>query len=106
MDLREAIRSGCVANLEASLKRRSIRQELMAKNAANGAGPLMLAVSMGRVPVFERLAAAVKQRVRSARRRECPALSGFPMARPAHGVPCVPMGFYGFPSDAMGSPVG
>lgn len=90
MDLREAIRSRSVANLEASLKRGSIRQELMAKNAANGAGPLMLAVTMGRVPVLQRLAAAVTQLVRSARSRECSAFSGVPMGASraiSHGIP-------------------
>lgn len=69
MDLREAIRSKSLVNLEASFKRGSIRQELMAKNAANGAGPLMLAVKMGRVPVLQRLASAVKERVRPERSR-------------------------------------
>lgn len=83
MNLREAIRSRSLMNLEASLRRSSIRQELMAKNAANGAGPLMLAVSMGRLPVFQRVAAAVKQWVRSARSQECSTFSGFPMG---HGT--------------------
>lgn len=64
MDLREAIRSKSVANVEIALQG-SAQSELMAKNAANGAGLLMLAVSMDKVPVFEHLASAIKQRVRA-----------------------------------------
>lgn len=81
MNLREAIRTRALVNLEASLKRGSVRQELMAKNAANGAGPLMLAVKMGKVPILQRVASAVKERVRSERSRgpdeaALPALQG------------------------------
>lgn len=64
MDLREAIRSKSVTNVEGAL-RNSAKSELMAKNAANGAGLLMLAVNMDKVPVFEYLASAIKKRVRS-----------------------------------------
>lgn len=63
-DLRQAIRSRSVEKLEAAL-RNNPRSELMAKNAANGAGLLMLAVDMGEVPVLERLASAIKKRVRT-----------------------------------------
>ena len=64
MDLREAIRSKSVTNVEGAL-RNSAKSELMAKNAANGAGLLMLAVNMDKVLVFEYLASAIKKRVRS-----------------------------------------
>lgn len=64
MDLREAIRSQSVTEVERSLGS-SVKSELMAKNAANGAGLLMLAVAMDAVPVFKHLASAIKTRVRT-----------------------------------------
>lgn len=67
MDLRDAIRSKSVQNLEDALgNSKNIKSELMAKNAANGAGLLMLAVAMGEVPVFRRLESEIKKRVRTA----------------------------------------
>ena len=69
MDLRDAIRSKSVQNLEDALgNSKNIKSELMAKNAANGAGLLMLAVAMGEVPVFRRLESEIKKRVRTAMR--------------------------------------
>lgn len=38
MDLRGAIRSGQVGNIDTALLRSGVRHELMAKNAADGAG--------------------------------------------------------------------
>lgn len=38
MDLRGAIRSGRVENIDTALLRSGVRHELMAKNAADGAG--------------------------------------------------------------------
>ncbi|CAM9757421.1 unnamed protein product [Scytosiphon promiscuus] len=61
-DLRQAIRSRSVEQLDSAI-RYNPRSELMAKNAANGAGLLMLAVDMGEVSVFERLASAIKTRM-------------------------------------------
>lgn len=72
MDLREAIRSKSLENVERALRRRSVHSELMAKNAANGAGLLMLAVSMDYVPVFMLLASAIKKRVRTYLRLRLP----------------------------------
>jgi len=65
MDLRAAIRSKSKDNLQDALRNSTnVKSELMAKNAANGAGLLMLAVSMGNVSVFELLASEIKKRVR------------------------------------------
>ncbi len=64
MDLRAAIRSKSKTNVQDALRNsNNVKSELMAKNAANGAGLLMLAVSMGNVSVFELLASEVKKRV-------------------------------------------
>ena len=64
MDLREAVRSGSVENVKASLNKRSnVLQELMAQNATNGAGLLMLAVLTGKVHMLAYLATEMKARV-------------------------------------------
>lgn len=78
MDLRAAIRSGSVENVDSALLRSNMLRELMAKNAANGAGMLMLAVQVGNVTVFEHLATVIKERVSAA--------STFAAAEPWTGV--------------------
>lgn len=65
-DLRDAVRSGLNDNVAASLKECSnVRQELMAQNAANGAGLLMLAVTTGKINILEFLASEIQRRVRA-----------------------------------------
>lgn len=64
-DLRDAVRSGLKDNVTASLDECSnVRQELMAQNAANGAGLLMLAVTTGKINILEFLASEIQRRVR------------------------------------------
>lgn len=64
MDLREAVRSGSVENVDASLDKGSnVRQELMAQNAENGMGLLMLAVSTGKVYMLKHIVSEIKTRV-------------------------------------------
>lgn len=63
-DLRDAVRSGLKDNVAASLDECSnVRQELMAQNAANGAGLLMLAVTTGKINILEFLASEIQTRV-------------------------------------------
>lgn len=69
MDLREAVQSGKMDALEMCFdKRTNIRQELMAQNAVNGAGLLMLSVTTGNVVMLKRIAAEIKTRVSVFRR--------------------------------------
>ena len=63
MDLWEAIRSGSLENLKTSMKRPISRQELMAQNAKNSAGLLMLAAEIGQTFMLEYLADTIKKRV-------------------------------------------
>lgn len=63
VDLREAIQAESIIMVEAALAGNDFRQKLMAKNAEKGAGMLMLAVSIGNVPIFLRLADIIVKRV-------------------------------------------
>lgn len=65
MDLRDGVRAGSEEKLEAALLRSNVRQDLMAQNAENGAGLLMLAVSAGKVSMLRYLADAINKRVRA-----------------------------------------
>lgn len=63
-DLRQAVRSGQIEEVKASImKRRYALEELMAQNAANGMGLLMLAVTTGNVDMLQHIAWELKTRV-------------------------------------------
>lgn len=64
MDLREVVQSGNIEMVEACFnKHTNVRQELMAQNAVNGAGLLMLSVTTGNVSMLKRIASEIKTRV-------------------------------------------
>lgn len=63
-DLREAVGSGDSMDVRVALEKRShALEELMAQNAANGMGLLMLAVTTNKVHMLEYVACEIKTRV-------------------------------------------
>lgn len=71
MDLRRAIKSKSVEKMQEYLQKKGadVKQELMARNAANGKGMLMLAVTTGNVEMFQALAKEIETRVRDVLRQ-------------------------------------
>lgn len=62
-DLRDAIRAGSKDLLDELLERPGSEIELMAHNAANGAGLLMIAAEMGDEKMLEHLASKIREKV-------------------------------------------
>lgn len=62
-DLRDAIRAGSKYTLDELLERPGSEIELMAQNAANGAGLLMIAAEMGNEKMLEYLACKIREKV-------------------------------------------